>query len=225
MITAPPDSRPPNKQALKKAFRGCAAEITKFTFYPYRAADRSIAMIQARADLRDGKKEFRRFTWDGSSWKLGGSSSERMPVFRLPEALARPDVPVLIVEGEKACLAAELILPHYTPVAPQLNADLDWMWNRNVIILPDNDEAGMIKAKKWHDILPDSVVLDPEWVNTEVFERPSEKGWDIADTKVGKYYYVPAMCCGGLAVISETMYCCSSACDFDKVEESLKELL
>jgi len=100
--------------------------------YPY--IDESgeiVAEVERRVD-RDGGKT--------------GINGIEMPLYKLPDLLARPDEPVFVVEGEK-CVHALIKLgllattasqgcngwrPHH---AKHLNG-------RNIVVLPDNDAAG-----------------------------------------------------------------------------------
>ena len=76
------------------------------------------------------------------------------PLYNLHELVARPDAPVLVVEGEKAADAATAILPDYVCTtwiggAQSVGtADLSPLAGRSVTIWPDNDPEGVIAAEK-----------------------------------------------------------------------------
>ena len=93
--------------------------------------------------------------------------------------------PILIVEGEKAADAAKKLFPDYICMTWQGGANAvnmtDWspLENREVVICPDNDEAGVKAALKIADILDENyankakIVCLPE-------ELPPK--WDVADS-------------------------------------------
>ena len=82
----------------------------------------------------------------GWHWKGWG---EGRPLYILSELLARPDAPVLIVEGERKVDAARRLFPEYVAVAPMNGAKsphkTDWspLAGCPVVIWPDHDEAGL----------------------------------------------------------------------------------
>jgi hypothetical protein len=99
-------------------------------------------------------KEFRPFRYGalvngqtkvGWHWKDWGS--ER-PLYGLNELRARPNAPVIVVEGEKKADAAKRLFPEYVIVSPMNGArsphKSDWMpvAGRRVVIWPDHDEPG-----------------------------------------------------------------------------------
>ncbi len=99
-----------------------------------------------RFNKADGGKEFRPVSRDGSSWVLKAPASPR-PLYRLHDLVSLPpDVRVYICEGEKAADAAwKLGLPATTSFGgAQAAAKTDWgpLAGRDVVSLPDNDEAG-----------------------------------------------------------------------------------
>ena len=68
--------------------------------WPYRDTDGRLVGYAARFDTNDGKA-FRPLVRDNERWYVHGLPRP-YPLFRLPDLIARPDAPVLIVEGEKA---------------------------------------------------------------------------------------------------------------------------
>ena len=81
---------------------------------------------------------------DGT-WALAAMPAPR-PAYRLPELLARPTEPVVVVEGEKAADAAARcgLLSTTSAGGAYAAAKTDWspMAGRRVVVVPDHDDAG-----------------------------------------------------------------------------------
>jgi putative DNA primase/helicase len=91
-------------------------------------------------------------------WKSVGLPTPR-PLYNLHLLAQRKDAPVLIVEGEKAADAAVQLFPDYV-VTTSMNgaqspaqSDLTPLHGRDVLIWPDNDDAGQKYADKIADAL------------------------------------------------------------------------
>ena len=113
-------------------------------------------MIVRRFDLPDGSKDIRPLTFwrhpDGRrEWRWKGLPAPR-PLYGLDRLAARPDAPVLIVEGEKAADAAAKLFPDHVAVTSQNGAKAadkaDWspLAGRQVTIWPDHDAEGATYA-------------------------------------------------------------------------------
>ena len=150
------------------------------TYYEYQDEQGQALFRVVRRNLPNGKKDIHQERWTGSGWaaKLQGV---RLVPYRLPELIrSSVDDPVFVVEGEKCadalarlgCVAttnsggAGKWLPEYR----------DHFRDRDVIVLPDNDEPGRKHGA--------SVVasLGPVAESIQIVTLPglSEKG-DIAD--------------------------------------------
>ena len=104
--------------------------------------------IIVRFDRPDSRKEIRPVsrTEDGATWIIGGMMPPRM-LYRLPELLATPaDSRVYVVEGEKAVEAARAVglVATTSPHGSKSAGKADWspLTGREVVVLPDNDDAG-----------------------------------------------------------------------------------
>lgn len=91
-------------------------------------------------------KEIRPVAKHPDGWRIGVMPEPR-PLYKLPEILkAPPDVPIVVVEGEKAAEAAQRLGLVATTSAggAQAASKTDWspLRGRRVIVLPDNDSAG-----------------------------------------------------------------------------------
>jgi hypothetical protein len=83
---------------------------------------------------------------DGSGWGMGGMPEPR-PLYHLPDLLATPaGSRVFVAEGEKAADAARAIglVTTTSPHGSKSAAKADWspVAGREVVVLPDHDEAG-----------------------------------------------------------------------------------
>jgi putative DNA primase/helicase len=95
----------------------------------------------AFCDLGDGKR----------GWRAAGIPEPR-PLFGLDRLAARPDAPVIVVEGEKKAEAAEALFPDHVAVTSlggcRAARKTDWapLARRNVTIWPDHDVEGAAYA-------------------------------------------------------------------------------
>ena len=132
--------------------------------WPYRDADGAILMYVARYETPTGK-QIRCWTWGRRGerpfgWGCGHWSGER-PLYGLDKLAARPDAPVLVVEGEKAAEAAQELLGAYVvvtwPAGSQSWHKANWrpLAGRSVLLWPDNDEPGLECMEKLAAILAD----------------------------------------------------------------------
>ena len=111
--------------------------------WTYHDADGQPVGVIVRWDLADGKKDIRPVSRHGDGWRIGGMPEPR-PLYGLPDlaGAARIYVP----EGEKATDAARAIglTATTSPHGAQSADKCDWspLAGTEVIIMPDNDEAG-----------------------------------------------------------------------------------
>ena len=91
-------------------------------------------------------KEFRPFHRNSSAGWIVKDPPGKLPLFNLPELLARPNELLFVPEGEKCvCALSELGLLAITSAHGAKSADkTDWqpLAGREVVILPDNDAEG-----------------------------------------------------------------------------------
>ncbi len=142
-------------------------------------------------------KILRPFTWcELAPVRFGWKSLDLLeprPLFGLDRLALRPDAPVLIVEGEKTALAAEVCFPDWVAVtsgSAQSAKKADWspLADRDVAIWPDADEAGekyaLAVESSLRAIGPHSLrrVLLPEPIKAWCKPGKSQRGgWDLAD--------------------------------------------
>ena len=135
-----------------------------------------------RFNFADGFKTFRQVHVDGDAW-LTSAGDNLWPIFKLNE-VSRKNL-VYLHEGEKACLAGWKIgLPSTCCKggckAPQ-KTDWQTLANRDVVILPDNDQAGEKFTATMVSILQD---LGCTVKVVRLRGRPTDGG-DLADIVEG----------------------------------------
>lgn len=200
LAAAPANTALPDRALLRVWARLARIDsIGPPALYPYRRGDGSILLGIVRWSTPNGK-EPRRFSWGGRGWRLGGTDGAAdIPLYRLPDLLARPDAPALVVEGEKAALAAVGIpaLAGYAPVCPlggsSPAAGTDWssLAGRRVYVLGDADRAGASFSYKVAQLARDAraaevLRLDPARVYALLGGRGDlPDGWDVADSLNG----------------------------------------
>jgi hypothetical protein len=170
--------------------------------WTYRNTVGAILAYVMRFNPPDGRKYFLPLTlWrrpDGERvWRQKNMPAPRS-LYGLEELAKRPNAPVGVTEGEKACDAARLVFPEYVWVSPINGAKsphkTDWtpLEGRDVIIWPDNDKVGFEFALAVAGLLTGiaasvRVVDAAELVKVDGGARDeahNPDGWDAADAVV-----------------------------------------
>lgn len=140
---------------------------THWTYHD--AAGEPVGVI-VRWDTPAGK-DIRPVSRTAKGWIVGGMPEPR-PLYRLPELLTRLNERVYVTEGEKAADAAASIglLATTSPHGSESAGKADWqpLADREVVILPDNDEAGRGYAR---DVVSILVKLSPA-ARVKIVELP-----------------------------------------------------
>ena len=146
------------------------------------------------ADGKDARKIFVHRVWLDGGWHYPRSRGPQAddftcewptprPLYRLPDLAARPDAPVLVVEGEKAADRAAELFPRTAVVSWSNGAKavphVDWepLRGRRVTLWPDNDQDGRTAMARLAEKLL-ALGCDLKAINPPD-TLPS--GWDIAD--------------------------------------------
>lgn len=175
--------------------------------YHYQNRDGLLCLVVLRIRKADGSKTFRPLSvWPDEGgkpcWRAKMPDGQR-PLFNLQSvAGATSTTKVFVVEGEKAALALQMMLPD-SPVLTSANGSQsasksDWspLAGCNVVIWPDNDEPGarylqdVVRLIRDNDPATSISVVDVEallravcglkgWVYEE--KVVEFKGWDAAD--------------------------------------------
>jgi len=113
--------------------------------WTYHNADGQPVGVIVRWNLPNGDKDIRPVAKTPDGWCIGGMPEPR-PLYHLPKLLARPGERVHVCEGEKCCdaMAGLGLLATTSPHGSQSAGKADWvrLAGRDVVILPDADEAG-----------------------------------------------------------------------------------
>ncbi|MCW2244737.1 KaiC/GvpD/RAD55 family RecA-like ATPase [Azospirillum fermentarium] len=128
------------------------------------------------------RKQFRPLirTAAGMEWKW----PTPVPLYHLPDLLANPSLPVLVVEGEKSAdigcdLIGERVVVTWAGGSAGI-ARADWspLQGRDVTIWPDNDEAGAASARK---VVAEAVKAGACSVRVVALPQGLPETWDLAD--------------------------------------------
>ena len=124
---------------------------------------------------------------------LNGWKDHR-PIFNIPGLIKNPTAPVILTEGEKAAEAAAKYFPDHVTTAfinginSRFKQDYQLLQNREVILWPDNDEAGK------DGFLTLAEHLEEEFrCSVSVVDVPEDlpNKWDIADPIPEELHYTP----------------------------------
>jgi putative DNA primase/helicase len=183
---APPPARAPPVEILpmpeepycRDDFRTSAGE-EPVAFWVYRSFANTPMFVVARYENEQGDKHILPWTWDGTRWQNKLVARPR-PLFGL-ENLA-PAGPVLVVEGEKTCVAAQAIFTDSCVSWPSgasavRHADWEPVRGRDVTIWPDNDVPGIQAASTLAGIL-----LQMGCQVALVITDDLPEHWDLADS-------------------------------------------
>ncbi len=120
-------------------------------------------------DAETGQKKFLPLSWGSLAggapgWHWKHPSGPR-PLYGLDRLAARPDAPVIVVEGEKAADSASEKFPNHVcvtwPGGAQSVSRADWspLITRDILIWPDNDAPGLAAAQQIAARLPGAEIL------------------------------------------------------------------
>jgi len=148
------------------------------SLWPYHYSDGRLSLIVARFETKPAKT-FRPFHYDGRQWVCGDPDG-LLPLYRLFEI--QGGSPIYVCEGEKAVEAARALGLTATTSAHGARSahKTDWspLAGKDVVILPDNDDAGRQYAQDVANLL---TKLNPP-VNVMTLHLPAlPPGGDIVD--------------------------------------------
>lgn len=175
-LVRPPTGTP--RPALEHPKHGVPA-----AWWGYKDAQGELLFYIARYDAPGGK-QIVPWAWSATTnrWVMRGWPPPR-PLYGLDLLAARPDAPVMVVEGEKAADAAREMAGRTYVVVTWPNGakamdKADWtpLYGRKVLIWPDADEPGTNAGRRVAAILaphcPEVKIIQPDDRNN---------GWDAAD--------------------------------------------
>lgn len=164
----------------------------------YLDADGRLLGYVLRCEFEDGKIT-PTVTWcvgpDGAQQWCVQHFPRPRPLFGLDDLAARPDAPVILVEGEKCRAACAGALPMYVAVSwPGGGKGVPYVhWGplrgRNIVLWPDADEPGRQAMlgyrdyqKRFHWGIAQHLHADARPKTLRVIDTEGQpKGWDIAD--------------------------------------------
>jgi hypothetical protein len=156
------------------------ASLRPIRQWAYRDAAGRLLGYVLRCEMPDGKWT-PAVTYTQEGWALVAFPGPR-PLYQADQLAARPDRPVMVVEGEKAADAAQQLLPGWVvvtwPGGTNAVGMADWepLAGRDVVVWPDADEPGQAAAKA---ITARLQGLAARVRLLDVDGQP--KGWDAAD--------------------------------------------
>ena len=156
--------------------------------WDYRDATGRTIMRVCRWEQPGGKKDIRPIVRvsDGG-WKWQHHPNPR-PLFQLDRLVNEPELPVIVVEGEKTAVAAQKLFPGYIATtwpggaASMGQADWDPLEGRSVILIPDCDVPGR-KAMSWVNTHLKHAA-EVRTVDPSRLEKDLPPGWDLADALI-----------------------------------------
>jgi len=179
-LRLPNDAPEPTPERLTLHGLGEPAAI-----WPYHAPDGSLLGFAVARYEGKGGKEIRPWTFDSTTgkWVCKTAPASR-PLYGLDCLAAQPDAPVLVVEGEKAAVAAGKLFPGWvamtSPGGSSAAGKADWspVAGRKVTAWPDADDAGKQYARDVADL---AAAAGAESVAVVDLPADLPKGWDLAD--------------------------------------------
>ena len=139
--------------AIADMERQLRMRATRRDWYQNRKGNEHFVIVRFEGET---KKDFRPFHRNSSSWVMKDPPG-KLPLFRLPELIARKNERVFVVEGEKNAsdLATLGLLVTTSAHGAKCAPKSDWkaLAGREVVILPDNDADGQTYAQTVAQIL------------------------------------------------------------------------
>lgn len=183
VVPVPDDVGPPEQVFNPNTDRVWGLPVSRVD--AYRRPDGRLVGYVIRYDFGDGRKATPQVTWcvnrktGEARWCSVGMPTPRFPL-GCDLLAAKPDAPVLIVEGEKARHAAARMMPRHVVLTwaggtnSVNNTDWSCVAGRRVVLWPDADEQGI---KAMHAIVGLLQGCELHWIDTDGLP----KGFDAAD--------------------------------------------
>ncbi len=143
-------------------------------YWKYHNAEGGWVFSVVRHEKSNGKVVLPYYYGKDKKWHQGQAYKTGRPLYRLHKLIASSD-PILIVEGEKCAniQVSGYILTTWAGGSSAVSkTNWSWLAEREVLIWPDADDAGIKAAVAIRNCLPNAKILQIE-------DKPS--GWDIAD--------------------------------------------
>lgn len=194
-IQPKPECRIPSLETLSK---NLAKTHVIEDVYPYKDADGKDLFYTLRIVNKANPKEKQVLPLSFGHYK-GGDGKDRWSFRRFSQSInplfnqhflkEHPNVPVLVVEGEKAAKAGQdlfgdsIVCVTWMGGAKSVKtADWSPLFYRDVVIWPDNDKAGFEAAEDVSNHLKRVGVKSLKIVDKELIQSNFPEKWDIADS-------------------------------------------
>lgn len=181
---------------LKRISPSLAKMYTEEARYPYKNEKGELLFYVLRLveKTNPNKKitpplSYGRWELNKPTWSLKGFQDKLRPIYNLDKLYEMPSATVLIVEGEKTADAASKLFKNQNIVSVTFSGGAgavvktDWrhLMGRDVIIWPDNDQAGFKAAEQLVSELRKQGVSSLKVVDTALLNRFFPQKWDLAD--------------------------------------------
>lgn len=155
------------------------------TAYDYMCADGKSVYQNVRLELFDTTgtrigKTFRQRRHDDSGRVVENLTGVQHVPYRLPDLIENPDATIWVNEGEKCADAVADTGRIATSVAKWTDEVISHFRGRDVIVVPDNDDAGARRAAKAEAALR-PVAKSLRIAKPPVLDPARAIGWDMAD--------------------------------------------
>lgn len=154
--------------------------------HEYRTVDDQLLGYVLRVNKEDGGKDFLPlFYFEDGGWQFKGfKGNTPRPLYNAQELTKKPHARVMITEGEKACDAAQRMLPDWVCLSIFGGAgavkkqNLSILRGRDCVLWPDNDNPGRKAMARL------SEALKPIVASVAVVDfRTAKEKWDLADAE------------------------------------------
>jgi hypothetical protein len=153
--------------------------------WDYRDAVGRVMLRVCRWEQPGGRKDIRPLIKTAEGWKWAHHPNPR-PLFQLDRLTNEPDMPVLLVEGEKTAVAAQILFPDRIATTWPGGAkatgqtDIGPLKDRDVVLVPDCDVPGR-KAMAWMATHLKGSARSVRIVDPGQIVKDLSEGWDLAD--------------------------------------------
>jgi len=160
-------------------------EKGEILFYILRLANKENTTKKSILPLSFGKEKGE----EKSYWSLKGYQDYKKPIYNLPEVIKNTKDLILIVEGEKTADAANKLFSKEGVTCITWSGGTsavsrsDWthLYGKQVVIWPDNDNAGFQAGEKICSELRKVGVKSLHTVDKEILMKQFPEKWDLAD--------------------------------------------
>lgn len=192
-LAPPKDQLDPDLSVISKSIAKNYNETARYT---YRDDEGNVLFYTVRMEKKSGgSKQVLPLSYGfdpnhpkWERWAIKGFISDFKPLYGLEKVYSRKDKPILIVEGEKAVDSAQVIFPDYNVISwlgganSASKADWKHLLGKDIVIWPDNDQAGYRAADAISSELRRIGVNSLRVVDRKSLINHFPTKWDLADS-------------------------------------------